>query len=86
MRASRVLQVAIEPSPENAFFLTRSLINLAKRYPEVADRVVLFPVAVGDVPMRSQILVPRDNLGNSMLPTRASAIPTSLLNDLQVAA
>jgi len=82
-RASRVLQVAIEPSPENAFFLTRSLIKLAKRYPEVADRVVLFPIAVGDVPMRSQILVPRDNLGNSMLPTRASAIPTSLLNDLQ---
>ena len=55
----------------------------ARRRPDVAHRVVLFPLAVGDAPLRSQMLVPRGNLGNTMLATRASSIPTNLLKSLQ---
>ena len=65
--------VAIEPSPANVFFLTRTLRMMAAQYPQIKDRVVVFPVGIGGVPSsRSRsLLVPPGNLGNSMLQTTA---------------
>ena len=41
--------VAFEPNPSNQFFLTQSLLLLARRQPDIAHRVVVLPVGLADV-------------------------------------
>jgi FkbM family methyltransferase len=60
--------IAVEPSPANAFYLTRSLAMLAKARPDIAHRVVVMPVAFGDAPEHTtQLWIERTNLGNSVV-------------------
>ena len=46
---TRASIIALEPSPTNYYFLTRSLHALAQRHPEMARRVVVLPVGTADV-------------------------------------
>ena len=41
--------VAFEPNPSNQFFLTQSLLLLARRQPDIAHRVVVLPLGLADV-------------------------------------
>ena len=59
--------LAFEPSLANVFFLTRSLRMLAAAHPEVADRVVIFPIGAGDEPLHTRIMIDPANLGNSVV-------------------
>lgn len=66
--------IAVEPSPANAFYLTRSLTMLAKARPDIARRVVVLPVALGDEPEHTtQLWVERANLGNSVVGSSMAA-------------
>jgi len=58
--------LAFEPSAANAYYLTRSLKMLASKRPDVAGRVVVFPLGLGDSPMRVPMFAPGENLGNTM--------------------
>jgi FkbM family methyltransferase len=56
--------VAFEPAPTNLFILTSTLRALPM---SLRDRVVLFPIGLGDKDMQSTISVSRDNRGNSVV-------------------
>lgn len=73
---TRAKVIAFEPSPLNLFYLTRSLRMLADRFPMVARRVAVFPLAASDAPGRLPLVIERGNLGNSGLGT------TDLASDL----
>ena len=64
---TRAKIIAFEPSPVNLFYLTRSLKMLSRRYPQVARRVVVYPVAVSDAPSRLPLYIQQRNFGNSVL-------------------
>ena len=64
---TRAKILAFEPSPVNNFYLTRSLRALAQAHPEVAHRVVVFPVGLGEARIHQPMFVPIQNLGNSMM-------------------
>jgi FkbM family methyltransferase len=84
---TRASIIAFEPSRVNLYHLTRSLRQFAARVPEVADRVVVFPVGVGHGSRgsRSQMFVPRGNLGNSMFeePTPKVTMPKVIAEELK---
>jgi len=83
---TRAKIIALEPSAANAYFLTRSLRLLAAQYPSVRDRVVVFPVGISDVAVRSPMLVPITNLGNSMMQPSSTEMDTLLTSELRGAA
>ena len=58
--------IAVEPSPFNHFYLTRSMIQLAAVLPSVLERFLLLPVAVGNSTAAGRILYLRDSLGNKV--------------------
>ena len=64
---TRARVIALEPSPLNLFYLTRSLKLLAARHPRLADRVVVLPVAAGAAEAQLPLYVERGNLGNTMV-------------------
>ena len=64
---TRARIIAFEPSPANLFHLTRSLRSLASAIPDVAECVVVFPIALGDRPTAAQIVGEVGNLGNSVV-------------------
>ena len=72
---TRAKVIAFEPSPTNLFYLTRSLQFLCARYPEMASRVVVFPVAAGEQPGVARVLGQRGNLGNTVLGSVAAIAP-----------
>ena len=57
--------IAFEPSAANVYYLTRSLRMLASKRPDITGRVAVFPIGLGDVPMRVPMFAPGDNLGNT---------------------
>ena len=59
--------VAFEPNPVNLWYATRSLNMAARTHPTLANRVVLFPVALGDESAFAPIYAQRRNLGNSVI-------------------
>lgn len=59
--------VAFEPSTQNIFYLTKSMSMAAAERPGMANRLVVFPVGVGDVPRRSTMMREKGNFGNSHL-------------------
>ena len=61
--------IAFEPSPINQFYLTRSLQLAARRYPSIAERVVVYPLAAGDAWAQAPLFAESKNLGNSVLGT-----------------
>ena len=65
---TRATIIAVEPSPSNLFYLTRSLRLAAKREPSIADRVVVLPFGAGDVANSSvPLFTQANNSGNSVL-------------------
>ena len=74
--------IAVEPSPANAFYLTRSLKWLATRRPEMARRVIVLPVGFGDTPEHTApLFIERTNLGNSVVGSgmaAAGAVPINV--------
>ena len=65
---TRASIIAVEPSPSNLFYLTRSLRLAAKREPSIADRVVVLPIGAGDVANASiPLFTQANNSGNSVL-------------------
>ena len=60
--------IAFEPSSTNLFYLTRSLRLVAQSHPEIARRVVVFPIAAGDQQLsRAPLFAERGNLGNTII-------------------
>lgn len=59
--------IAFEPSPSNLFYLTRTLQLAAQRDPAIAERVVVYPIGVGDAPSRLPLFTQRGNLGNTVV-------------------
>lgn len=59
--------VAFEPLAMNLFFLTRTLKLLVERNASLADRVLVFPVGVGETWSRSPIFVEPGNQGNAVM-------------------
>ena len=59
--------IAIEPSPLNLWYLTRTLRSVVGRHPQLAGRVVVLPVAVGAGASNQTIFVERHNLGNTLV-------------------
>ena len=41
--------VAFEPNPINQYHLTRTLLSLARLYPSIVGRVVVYPCGIGEV-------------------------------------
>mmetsp|Transcript_85605 Transcript_85605/g.171371 ORF Transcript_85605/g.171371 Transcript_85605/m.171371 type:complete len:425 (-) Transcript_85605:359-1633(-) len=64
VRLPEVHVVAFEPSPYNHFYLSRSMIRLAKVMPSVLQRFVLLPVAVGNSTASGETLFMKHNKGN----------------------
>ena len=65
---TRARVIAFEPSPVNLYYLTRSLRLLAESHPEVARRVVVFPIGAGDAQLsRAPLFVEKGNLGNTIV-------------------
>lgn len=62
--------VAFEPSPDNQFCLTSTLMSLP---PDLRDRVYFYPIALGggrtstNTPSISKLYSQRDNMGNSVI-------------------
>ena len=82
---TRASIVAFEPSPANLFFLTRNLRILHVSRPElnVSSRVVVMPVAIGrTATARARMLVPRANLGNTMLVSERKLLQRTLLGSV----
>ena len=65
--------VAFEPSPINLFYLTRSLKAAARRSPGLADRVVVFPIGLGDEHAAGKLFAASNNLGNSVITAASSS-------------
>lgn len=61
--------VIFEPHPLNLFRLTSTLHRLANSQPQLnlAERVVVFPLAVGNVSMSAPLYVAKGNLGDSVI-------------------
>ena len=70
MRTSASLLV-FEPNPQNLFHLTSTLRTLEIDRPQlhVAERVVVFPIGVGNESFESQMHVARRNHGDSVIGT-----------------
>ena len=65
---TRASIVAVEPSPQAAFHLTRSLRLAAQLHPDILSRVIVLPIGAGDVPNTSvPLFVQTNNTGNSVL-------------------
>ncbi|KAL7502981.1 hypothetical protein ACHAXN_000839 [Cyclotella atomus] len=56
--------VAFEPHPMNAFNIKKTVSKLGKEY---QDRLLLFPVGLGDAMSSATIFSGHDNMGNSMI-------------------
>lgn len=56
--------VAFEPHPMNAFNIKKAVSQLGKEY---QDRLLLFPVGLGDAMSSSTIFSGHDNMGNSVI-------------------
>ena len=69
VRLPEVHVVAFEPSPYNHFYLSRSMIRLAKVMPSVLQRFVLLPVAVGNSTASGETLFMKHNKGNQFIVT-----------------
>lgn len=76
--------MAVEPSPQAGFHLTRSLRLAARLHPDISSRVVVLPIGAGDVPNASvPLFVQANNTGNSVLgraftaDCRYAALPTA---------
>ena len=70
MRTSASLLV-FEPNPQNLFHLTSTLRTIELERPQlgVADRVVVFPIGIGNASFESQLHVARRNHGDSIVGT-----------------
>lgn len=66
--------LAIEPSPQNLFYLTSTLHAAAVAHDEYASRVAVLPVAVGEASGESPIFAEDKNAGNTMLLPNADAV------------
>jgi len=76
--STRAHVVAFEPSPINLFYLTRSLRLVAQHHPELASRVLVFPLALGRgsdnlLDPHVSLFAERGNLGNTVVGTAATA-------------
>eukprot|EP00617_Octactis_speculum_P014252 CAMPEP_0185760782 /NCGR_PEP_ID=MMETSP1174-20130828/19703_1 /TAXON_ID=35687 /ORGANISM="Dictyocha speculum, Strain CCMP1381" /LENGTH=357 /DNA_ID=CAMNT_0028441747 /DNA_START=162 /DNA_END=1235 /DNA_ORIENTATION=+ len=77
--------IAVEPSPQNLFYLSRSLVRLATAMPSVLARVLVLPTAVGNSSSQGQSIslkTPKgqgDNLGASEVsPRTVSSDPRTM--------
>lgn len=60
--------IAVEPSPFNLFYLTRTLHIAASQNPALASRVAVLTLGAGDASIRDAILrTPHSNAGNSQI-------------------
>ena len=64
---TRARIVAIEPNPNNLFYLTRSLNLAVERDASVRHRVVVLAAAAGEVAGSVQMAMDKGNQGNSMI-------------------
>ena len=58
--------IALEPSPINLYYLTRSIKLAALSYPDILRRVVVLPIGAADVSAVVQLSAQKGNLGNTV--------------------
>ena len=59
--------IALEPGPDNLFYLTSSLLALREMLPKVAQRARLYPLAMGDARRVEVLHAERGNAGHSVI-------------------
>jgi FkbM family methyltransferase len=65
--ATNASVIAVEPSPSNLFYLTRSLRLAVQRDPSLASRVSVLPVGAGDSDRQAPLFAAHSNAGNSVI-------------------
>ena len=73
--------IAFEPNPSNLYHLTRTLAMASARRPSLLDRVVVLPVAAGDVSEWTSIAADMNNMGNSVITNTSEELPKLLRED-----
>tara|TARA_B100001057_G_scaffold398878_1_gene409639 strand:- start:270 stop:1190 length:921 start_codon:yes stop_codon:yes gene_type:complete len=59
--------LAFEPSPLNLYHLTESLVRTSRKHTSLVQRVVVFPIGIGDARQTQTIFVAKGNAGNSVI-------------------
>ena len=71
---TNALVVVVEPSPANRYYLTSTLSNVVRKWPDMRERVILLPFAAGNMTLQTTLYAAYQNAGNSVVGTRSPLV------------